>query len=566
MASSPGTHSVLAKVCRRITPKLNPDIMRGLATEHLKGSLTYLESIIRRNFHGCVPGVVFLGVEKCTPEEEFMEWTRKRTNKRQYDFAESYIYMIKIHLGLELSDGRILAFKPKHIQVPFVTDGALMKLSGSLYHVKPVLTNKVISPGHRLLFVRMLGTKKNFYRAGYSIKVDGERKTTFIVHSTIYEAKTSSKKNSGPVTTKAVSTMTHYLLLKYGYTETFRKFLGHVPVIGYAEEITPEKYPPEDWVIVATAADRHRPAGFTETLYESSHIRLAVRRDKWDQGTIALVSELFYVIDHFPSYVTVKDIDNLTNWTLLMGYILVGGQYTAGRIFSQMQEHLTSLDDFVDEFATDKLLEKGYKVQDFYDLAALLSMWFPNLLAENDRAGNIYEKYYDVMYHVMRPITYALKNTRYAMQHAAKRARPVRGDVGDGAQSDSNATVLFNSLDQVLTRRLNPGATFKLNTDSTVLETVSYSGDGWYPRITSKVSEQEKASGAKGGRRGTSDADHLDASMIEGGSLLFLPKSDPTPVANINPYVNIDRRTGSIIPNPKLIDLIRRTKERLDDK
>lgn len=558
MTTSPGVHSTLAKVCDRLTPKLNPDIMRGLATEHLKNTLGYLDTIARRNFHGCVPGMVYLGCEKCTPEEEFAELTKKKPNQRQFDFAESYVYMVKLQLGLEMADGSIQKLKPKYLYVPYVTDGGLMKLGGSLFHVKPVLTNKVISPGHRLLFVRMLGTRKNFFRIGYSIRVDGESTPTFVVHSAIYDAKTNTKKGVGSSTTKAVSNMTHYLLLKYGYTETFRKYVGHVPVIGYAEEITLDKYPASDWVIVSTAHNTVKPAGVTEPVYESTQIRLAVRRDKWDQSTKALVSELFYVIDHFPSYVKVDIVDNINNWILLMGFILVGGQYTTGRIFSQMTEHLTSLDDFVDEFAMDKLYEKGYVVQDFYDLAAMLSMKFPDLLAENDRAGNIYEKYYDVIYHVMRPITYALTKTRYALQHAAKRIGPERASANDG--------VLFNSLEQVMIRRLASGVIFALNSDGTVMETVSYPADLWYPKITSKVSEQEKASGGKGGRRGTSDADHLDVSMLEGGSILFLPKADPTPVANINPYVNIDRRTGSIIPNPKLVDLLARTKVKLDDK
>lgn len=553
--ATPGPHSILAKVCAKMTPKTNPDIMRGLATVHLDNALGYLSVICKRNFDNCVPGLVFLGLEKCTTEEEYQEWTKLRGTKRQFDFAESYIYMVKLRLGLQVGD-EILQFKPKHIYVPYCTDGGIIKLGGSLFHIKPVLTNKVISPGHRQLFVRMLGTRKNFLRAGYSIKVDGDTQTTFVVHSAIYDAK-SSKKGLGPATTRAVSTMTHYLLLKYGYTETFRKYLGHVPVVGYAEEITPEKYPPSDWVIISTAHTSSKPSGYVEQVYESSHIRLAVRRDMWDQPTRALVSELFYVIDHFPKC-KIEDFDKPDSWLVLMGYILVGGQYTIGRIFSQMQEHLTTLDDFVDEFASDKLSEKGYEVNDFYDLAAMLSTRFPDLLAENDRAGNIYEKYYDVMYHVMRPLTYALKNAQYALQHAAKRLGPGRDSATDG--------VLFTTLEGVLTRRLNPGAIFSLNGDNTVLEPVSYCGDHWYPRITSKVSEQEKANGGKGGRRGTSDADHLDISMLEGGSLLFLPKGNPTPVANINPYANICRRTGSIIPNPELVDLLAQTRVKLDDK
>jgi hypothetical protein len=268
---------------------------------------------------------------------------------------------------------------------------------------------------------------------------------------------------------------------------------------------------------------------------------------------------LFYIIDHFPSHVTVEDMDNTNNWIRLLGFILVGGQYTIGRIFSQMTEHLTSLDDFVDEFAIDKLSEKGYEVKDFYDLAAMLSMRFPDLLAENDRAGNIYEKYYDVMYHVMRHVTYALTKARYAMQHAAKRKRPAQDDSGNGA--------LFTNLEQVLSRKLNSGAIFKLQGDNTVLEPVSYSADLWYPRITSKVSEQEKVNGAKSsGRRGMSEADYLDVSQIEGGSLLFLPKGNPVPTANGNPYMRIDLKTGSIIPNQEIAALLAETRAKLDDK
>lgn len=558
MQSGPKTHSILAKICRQVTPQLNPDIMRGLAVRSMEGVMTYFETVAKRIFNNAVPGMEFMGCEVCSPEESFKEITRIRSNKRVYDCARSSIFFIKLKVGLWVN-GELRPFDDKYLMLPYCTDGGLMHLSGSQYHIKPVLTNKVISPGHKLLFVRMLGTRKNFYRIGYSIKVDQETKTTFVVHSAIYDAKGSSKKGTAPATTKAVSCMTHYLLLKYGYTEMCRKYLGHVPVVGTSKEVNEERYPRSDWVIVSTAHTHVKPQGFIEQLYESTDICVAVRRDKFDQGTISLLSEMFYVIDHFPSSVRVEDLDNRANWMTLLGYILVGGQYTISRISSQMQEHLTSLDDFVDEFASDKLSEKGYEVRDFYDLAAMLSMRFPDLLSENDRAGNIYEKYYDVMYHVMKPITYALTNTRYELQRAAKRVGPERGDADNAA--------LFNSLKQVFIRKLSSGVIFSLNQDDTVLETVSYCGDNWYPRITSKVSEQEKVSGSKGGsRRGMSDADHLDVSMIEGGSILFLPKGNPTPVANLNPYALIDPRTGSIIPNPKLVDLLERTKHKLDNK
>lgn len=559
MNSSSTTHSVLAEVCEEITPKLNPNIMRGLSTVILSQVEDYIRTVAKRNFHQCVPGLEFIELVRCTPEEEYNETTRNR-NRRVFDFAESYINMYRLRLGLWV-DGKLQPFTDKYIYLPYVTDGGLIKLSGSLYHIKPMLTNKVISPGHKSLFVRVLGSKKFFYRSGYSIKINGDVETTSVVHATIYEAKDSSKKTDAIAPrTKAVSCMMHYLLLKYGYTGAFKKYAGVVPVIGTDEDITVGNYPPEEWDIISTAHTSVKPKGVTEAVYESTKIRLAIKKADRTPAITSLISEFFYVVDHFPSMVHVKTVDNLDVWILLMGYILVGGQFSPGRIFSQMNEHLQTLDDFVDEYAIEKLAEKGHDIRDFYDLVAMLTMCYPELLGENDRAGNVYEKYYDVMYSTLRKVTYALTNTRFALQQVAKRGvRPVYQEGSDGA--------MYSRLNQVLLRRLNPGAIFGLTNDETVREHVSYCGDLWFPRITAKVSEQERAAASKsGGGRGTGEMDHLDASMIEGGSILFLPKSDPTPIANFNPYVNIDISTGSIIPNPELKDLLERTREKLDDK
>ena len=542
------THSILAKVVAKRTPKLNPHIMRGLAVHYLRDAEKekYINHYARKTIHGAVPGLEYHGYERCTPEEEYREVTKLRNNRRQYDMARSDMYMIRINATFPDS-GKPRPLADKYLYLPSVGPGSLMHIGGSLFHIKSVLTDKVISPGHRSLFVRMLGTKKNFYRSGYSIRADGQVKPTFVTHSLIYDA----RKASLPPTTKAMSTMVHYLLQAYGFTETFRKYLGHVPVVGYEDEVNEKNYPASDWIIVSTYHTHMKPPGYIDNMYTPSTLQMAVRRDKWDYATIAFVSEFFYVVDHFPQNVTAENLDETSNWLILLGYILIGGQYTIGRVYSQMQEHLASLTDFVDDGAMEKLSERGYLIENFYDFVAMLTVQFPKLLAENDRVGNIYEKYYDVTYHTLRSITYALTRLRYDLQKTSKRFSPV-----------------FNNVNNTWVRKLLPGPIFGLSSEGRVVEVVSYPGDNWYFRLTSKVSEQEKvASAGKGGsRRGSKENNFLDVSMIEGGSILFLPKSDPTPVGNINPYVNINLATGSIIPNPEFVDVLARTRDLLDNK
>jgi len=164
------THSVAAMICEKLTPKLNPDIMRGLAVPMLKDNIRYVVDNAKRYLDNAIPGLKFEGYAVCTPQEEYEEVTRMRSNKRTFDCAHSYIRMIRIDTSFK-DDTVCKPLSSKYLYVPYTEDGGISMMSGSIYHFKAVLTNKVISPGPKSLFVRMLGTKKYFNRSGYSIKV-----------------------------------------------------------------------------------------------------------------------------------------------------------------------------------------------------------------------------------------------------------------------------------------------------------------------------------------------------------------------------------------------------------
>jgi hypothetical protein len=51
--------------------------------------------------------------------------------------------------------------------------------------------------------------------------------------------------------------------------------------------------------------------------------------------------------------------------------------------------------------------------------------------------------------------------------------------------------------------------------------------------------------------------------MLEIGSLLYLPKSNPTPIARMNPYATFDIHTGTIVPT-MYKSLLEKTQTMLD--
>jgi hypothetical protein len=95
---------------------------------------------------------------------------------------------------------------------------------------------------------------------------------------------------------------------------------------------------------------------------------------------------------------------------------------------------------------------------------------------------------------------------------------------------------------------------------------VSYCGDHKYPKLTSKITEQEAGSSRyrKSSKRQTlTESNHFHASMALAGNVLFLSKSNPMPNTRINPYVDIDLATGTLLESPQFKDILAKLQDML---
>ena len=105
-----------------------------------------------------------------------------------------------------------------------------------------------------------------------------------------------------------------------------------------------------------------------------------------------------------------------------------------------------------------------------------------------------------------------------------------------------------------LTRRI-----FSLKNEKQFVSTIEYSGDHYYPKKTAIVVQQESDFVDVKGEVNTSEKKKIVASMATVGSILGLSKSNPTPLIRLNPYVNVDPVTGTILPHPELNHIIEAT-------
>ena len=179
------------------TPKANPLVMKGLACYYMQYADQYVDSVFKSASKSFPQGLEYLGYERCTPYEEFIQITRVINNKRLYDLAKSDLYMNKYKFAF---NGKPLP--DRFIYLPFVAEGGLFHLGGPLYHITPVLSDKVISPGTDSIFVRLLRDKIIFKRCYHSFVVNNVRETSHVIWSQIYRRPKDNNKKI-PATTKA---------------------------------------------------------------------------------------------------------------------------------------------------------------------------------------------------------------------------------------------------------------------------------------------------------------------------------------------------------------------------
>ena len=538
-----------AQLLEENTPKANPEIMRGLACFDLQRGEEYLDRVLKLVAKTFPDGLTYDGYEVCTPYEEFEEATRPRDAGRLYDLSVSYFYTVKLYFSL-----RGEKIPTRYLYLAYCEDGGVIIINGSQFHITPVFSDKVISPGHDNIFVRILQNRLKFKRVYHTVVIDGVKENMFVVWSQIYK-KPKLDTTKAPLTTKAVTTMAHYLFSKYGFTETFRKYAGFVPVVGELD-ITEESYPSSDWIICKSAHGdgiNSRPKTYLGSLYRGTNIRLAIRKDKWNETTKGLVAGFYYILDNFPSNLNIQTLDSKSNYIILLGHIIYTGNYGYDVLNELMNGHFDGLDGYLDAIAIDKLSERGYNISNFYDLLVLMISEFNYLITDIENLrSSVYGKSLEVLYYVFYSITCNIIKTRFRLVKLANKRPLTVKDVND-----------------ILKKNLFKRSILKLTSGNIITEALSYSGDNMAIKVTSKITEQEALPGATRGRSkhaGPSEGMILTSSMAEAGQLLYLGKKHCIPTNRINPFVNIELGTGTILPNEKYKDIIKKSEDLLTGK
>lgn len=523
----------LAELIDKNTTPLNPAIANGLACTHLKYVESYIDQIFQVASKGFPEGLTYVGYKRCTPIEEFGLVTKLRGTRRTFDTARSDIYLVRYmfrYNGVDL--------EPKFLYLPFVGDGGYITLSGARFNISPILSDRVISIDASNIFVRLLRDRLTFERSSHHFMMNDRRETVQVSWSMIHHKSAKMKKIKPTV--KANCALMHYLLCKYGFSDTFLKFGNCVPIVG-GSEINRNTYPEDEWIICSST--QIKPKGCGKNFYEPSYLRIALRKSEMTPMVKNMIGGLFYIVDHFPSRLkpSIEYLDSKTLWMILLGHIIFSGSINEGKLCDDISDHITSLDDYLDSLVIIKLKDIGIEVNDIYQLFAIIIENFNEWLLDGaDKVNSMYDKELSILYYVLYEISSAIFKLYFKLKAASKK--------------ELTAKEITNIMSNVL----KPGLIFAMTRFHGEVSSMSSSGDNKAFKITSVLVPQAHSSklNSRKDRGVLSDPSKLlHASVAEIGGYCNPPKAAPCGRSRINPCVTIGAN-GVVLRNPKLAPML----------
>lgn len=527
----------LAKYIADKTPKFNQQAVEGLCYHRLNNAIAYIDNFIKYSCNSKTnTHLQYLGYRELLPKEE-IKFLFNKTSKVVYDIAENDIYLVDFMFKY----GDEEQIRHHQFYIPYMNKGNIIRLSGNNFLVMPILSDKVISIGDKIIFINILTAKYSFTRTYFSIKVQqaGQFSSMFnrvsIVNTELYKNQVKKLED----TTKANTTVMHYLLANYGFTKTMNMLLGFVPKPVY-------DYNKTDKVILSSTGNI--PHGYIKNkqLYQKTNIKFIVDEDKYNEDVLYVIGNLFYIIDNFPDVISIDELDNTVIWKRLLGEIIHSGNHGLAYLSEKINAHFNDLNSSFDTITIGKLRDIGIDSNNLIELLVVIFKQFNNWIMNAEVRS---------LYHVK---TYEVES--FILSHLTSRITRIVLDINKEELRINNEKLDSKIVDKIFKKYFVTRAIFSLKKDKQYVTSIEYSGDHMYPKNTAMVVQQESDFvNINNADVNTSEKKKIVASMATVGSILGLNKKNPVPVVRLNPYVNIDMATGSVLPHPVFNNIIEET-------
>ena len=539
----------LIDLVREKTPKFNPDIARGYASKEMAEGEDYVKAVLKAASASLPEEIEYVGPGTITTKEALeilMGENRggKNGNRQSYEYARSNIYLMKCLFRYK---GELVA--PQYIGLPFVTDGALMKITGSTYSVAPQLADIAVSVTSSEIFVPVTRDKLKYHRNTHPIRFNGMTTIGNVVWSNLY--RDSKRDTSNMNKTEVMNTaVVHYLLAKFGLTETARRMGVGDYIVGDSDEER-VKYMSQGYLVYESS--RQPPRGLKQQT-DPTKLWFAFHPDQHNDAISRdFIASFYYIVDHFPDRITINELDNPVRWLVLLAHAVFANGEKETKLLELVRNHINSIEHYVDAKSREWFELDGIgHVEDIYDLMVeIANSYTRRRLDAAKTSTSMYNKYLLVNRKVYSDIVSGIFKCIYKLQQKVRS----RGDQFSRSELE---TELKNHLNSRRILRLNQAV-------HPEVEPVSCPGAYMAYKVTTRLVLQSNVTNSSKAAKTIFDPFTMgnDVSIAECGMMLAPTKGEATGRGQFNLFTKVEARTGKILQKEHLRHITDPTQELL---
>lgn len=541
-------NNTMSSIIDNYSPRFTKKVVDGSAKEILKLAPQYLDEIFRSSIKSLSPTIplTYVGWRRMMPDEEFVKIITSDSNKITYDIAVSDLYVIEYIFDYNGEEIR------KPIYLPYCERGNLLRISNTYYNFVPILSDTVVSPTHKEVFVRLLKDKLTFSRKTVNFLVNGKLYIGQIIYTAIVK---TNRMNISDNLGNVQSAVSLYMLGQYGFKEIMARYAKDLDYIVTTDNVDKLR----DTYNVYESI-KERPSNLKTIAYQGHDVKVLINK-KTDMSKYPFLENFIfgfiYTLDLFPehssdfmeAYTNNNIKDEILFWRILLGRIVYRNSFSIDRIVEDMEEHFSSLQYYLDELIASKLSDNGIRVTNFFDLLiVILSNFNRWLLTCKEYNSNIGNRYIDILYYAMYDIIIGFNKT---ILNLNKR----------GSKKALGGILSKKEVVKILNDYLKTRAIFGLVKSSAMnicIQLTESTSDIMYPKVTALLDDQSRGAGVKRGKQNQfpEATKTLRGYALYIGSALFLNKKAPSPMFRSNLYMDYDLVTGRLTIPDKINESI----------
>lgn len=372
----------VVKAVSEVCPDFNRFALKDFVEDNINNSPEFPALVFREGFKLVSEDLEFVDYEIMSPEERVKFELRSGSGKS----TRAKVPLTVSHLRLVKYKVR---FKDQYIYsklyTPYMFDDMLY-INDKRSMVRKVILEKTFSrveekdkDGISVSPIRVnltFNRRQTFRIESYVTK---EFYTHFIITSRLFHGAIKHK--------VCDSTIVHYMLAKFGFLKTLKKFGISKSDISFTTEIGKD----------VDKFDYFAARKYNDKIEAGPGLFLKVKKTLLaDDQSRKFVVNLLYVLSFFD----IQNIDNVyveegSIWKVILGIIILEDRAEA-KAYSNAETHLKSVDHFIDPLTRKRFNTFGVPIEDIYDLLVYIFIHIDSFMV-NNQTQDIYNSRLDVL-------------------------------------------------------------------------------------------------------------------------------------------------------------------------